>query len=199
MKKVLPILASVIIIGLIANCQFKSEPKPEAKQVDPAAYTMKGKELATATQKVLGGNLKAAIESKGTEHALEFCNVKAYPLTDSMAVALNAAISRVSDQPRNAANTANEDELAYIAHAKEVLAEGGEVTPKLAQLGDKVVGYYPIITNQLCMQCHGNPDSQIKDATLAKINQLYPADEATGYSEGELRGIWVVEMDIDGE
>ena len=49
------------------------------------------------------------------------------------------------------------------------------------------------------MQCHGNPDSQIKDATLAKINQLYPADEATGYSEGELRGIWVVEMDIDGE
>ena len=30
--------------------------------------------------------------------------------------------------------------------------------------------------------------------TLAKINQLYPNDKATGYDVNQLRGIWVVEM-----
>jgi len=49
----------------------------------------------------------------------------------------------------------------------------------------------------MCMQCHGSENEQIDNNTLAKINELYPDDKATGYGVGELRGIWVVEMDSE--
>ena len=54
--------------------------------------------------------------------------------------------------------------------------------------------YYPIVTNAMCMQCHGKKDLQIKPETLAAIGEFYPEDKATGYGENELRGIWVVEQ-----
>ena len=65
---------------------------------------------------------------------------------------------------------------------------------KVSEINGKMVGYYPIVTNQMCLQCHGKAYKDINDATLNKINKLYPNDQATGYLENELRGIFVVEM-----
>ena len=45
------------------------------------------------------------------------------------------------------------------------------------------------------MQCHGGENAEIKDATLAKIQALYPSDEATGYGIGQIRGLFKIEMD----
>ncbi|WP_338769735.1 hypothetical protein WAF17_10435 [Bernardetia sp. ABR2-2B] len=53
------------------------------------------------TKGVLGKNLLGAINSKGTEHAVSFCSTKAIHLTDSMAVALNAYVKRVSNKNIN--------------------------------------------------------------------------------------------------
>lgn len=181
---------------LLGACTSEKDQTPSLSENQLKEYQQKGSEYAGATQKVLAGHLIPAVQEHGTEYALEFCNVKAYPLTDSMAVELQASIKRVTDQPRNPANTANEAELKYIEQAKAELNEAGDISPKVHQLGDRVIGYYPIVTNQLCMQCHGDPDTQIAESTLTKIRELYPEDQATGYSEGELRGIWVVEMDV---
>lgn len=57
-----------------------------------------------------------------------------------------------------------------------------------------MIGYYPIETNDMCMKCHGTPEKQITSETLSKIKKLYPTDKAFGYSENEIRGIFVVEM-----
>ena len=57
-----------------------------------------------------------------------------------------------------------------------------------------MTGYYPITTQAMCLQCHGNPESDIAPETLSAIERFYPEDLATGYGENELRGIWVVEM-----
>ncbi len=154
-----------------------------------------GKNFAMQTQKVLAVNLINEIKTRGTEHALTFCSVKAYPLTDSMAIALNAQIKRVSDKERNPDNKANQVELAYIAKSKEILAGGGEIQPQMTEINGKMVGYYPIITNGMCMQCHGNQESEVLPATLLQLKKLYPADKAINYKINELRGIWVVEMD----
>lgn len=154
-----------------------------------------GQELAMNTKKVLGKNLMGAINSKGTAEALSFCNTKAIHLTDSMAIELNAKIKRVSDKNRNPNNKANEQELAYIESAKAQLEAGEEITPQLTEIDNKLVGYYPITTNQMCLQCHGELNTDVKTETLQKIKELYPADKATGYSTNQLRGIWVVEMD----
>ena len=45
------------------------------------------------------------------------------------------------------------------------------------------------------LQAQKNQDKEIKQNTLAKIDKMYPSDKATGYSENELRGIWVIKMD----
>lgn len=42
-----------------------------------------------------------AIQQKGTIAALDFCNVQAIPLTNSMSTHYNAVIKRVSDRNRN--------------------------------------------------------------------------------------------------
>ena len=159
------------------------------------SYIDLGKKHALSTKAILGKNLKGTIKNKGTLEAIGFCNAKAYPLTDSMSVVLNTKIKRVSDQPRNPKNTANDRELAYIKNAKLTLSKGNKVKPQMEELNGKMIGYYPITTNAMCMQCHGDPTNQIKPEVLKSIKHLYPNDLATGYGENELRGIWVVQMD----
>lgn len=154
----------------------------------------RGSQLAMATKSVLGKNLLNAINSSGTEAALIFCNTRAIPLTDSMSTALGARIRRVSDQARNPGNRAEDDELAYIRQAKEQLRNGQEPKPELRMLDEVAVGYYPITTNKMCLQCHGQPDKDISETTLRAINRLYPEDQGVGYGENALRGIFVVEM-----
>lgn len=186
-----------LIFGVVGCNQKKNETSKEIRLTDSELvnYRQKGGELASATQKVLGSNLIKAINEGGPVNALEFCNIQAHPLTDSMAIELQASIRRVSDQPRNPMNTADEKQLAYIESIKMKLRAGDEVNPNVSVSDGKITGYYPIITNQLCLQCHGSENEQINNKTLAKIKELYPEDQATGYDVGELRGIWVVEMD----
>ena len=159
------------------------------------SYEELGLKYAMNTKAVLGKNLIVAIKNKGTEEAVAFCNTRAFNIVDSVGVALNTKIRRVSDFPRNAANNANEIELNYILNAKKAIVSGKKIKPLVQGIDDKMVGYYPILTNNMCMQCHGSPNTQILPATLTKINHLYPTDKATGYGENELRGIWVIEMD----
>ncbi|MGB0806861.1 MAG: c-type heme family protein [Salibacteraceae bacterium] len=160
------------------------------------SYLELGKKNALSTKAVLGKNLKGTIKNKGTKAAVSFCNSKAYPLTDSMSIELNAHIKRVSDQPRNPNNQANYTELEYIKEAKQILAIGEKIKPQMQEMEGKMVGYYPITTNGMCLQCHGQPNTQIKPEVLQNIKDLYPNDLATGYGENELRGIWVVTMDV---
>jgi len=174
---------------------YQNEKGKYKNAVAPKTPLEEGLNYAMQTKGVLGKNLMTAIKSQGTEHALSFCSEKAYPLTDSMGVALGTQIKRVSDLNRNPDNRANQQEMLYITEAKNKLLRGEKLTPQMQEIGGQMVGYYPITTNQMCLQCHGSPESDIKPNTLTKIESLYPDDKAVGYGENELRGIWVVEME----
>lgn len=174
---------------------FKEErAKYTNSTTDSLSYEAIGMKHAMATKAVLGKNLMQSIAAKGTDEAMSFCNTRAIPLTDSMGKALNINIKRVSDKPRNADNQANSAELAYIEMAKTAMAKGGAAKPKVTEINGRMVGYYPIETNKMCLQCHGKTDSDIKTSTLEKIGNLYPKDKATGYGENQVRGIFVVDM-----
>lgn len=158
-------------------------------------YEELGREYAMGTKAVLGKNLMGAIKAKGTPHAVDFCNTRALPLTDSMAKHYNVSIKRVSDKPRNPSNVANEAEIAFINVLHKRIANGEELGSKVSEIDGKMVGYYPIETNAMCLQCHGTPEKDIEKLTQNKIKEKYPKDKATGYGVNEIRGIWVVEMD----
>jgi cytochrome c553 len=154
-----------------------------------------GKNIAMQTKAILGKNLLGAIKTKGADGAVEFCNTRAIHLTDSMANQFHHEISRVSDQPRNPKNMAKEPFLGRIMQYKKDLASGIELKGGSLQFEENTYAYFPIVTNAMCLQCHGKKDKEIKQNTLAKIDKMYPSDKATGYSENELRGIWVIKMD----
>ncbi|WP_431134606.1 c-type heme family protein [Psychroserpens mesophilus] len=155
-------------------------------------YSDRGLHYALTTKAVLGKNLMGTIQKKGTIAALEFCNIKAYPLTDSMAVVHNASIKRVTDKPRNQNNLADSNERDHINTFKEKLAGNLEMEPIVTEINEKVHVYYPIVTNDMCLQCHGKPNQTMNQETLNKINQLYPNDKAIGYNINEIRGIWSI-------
>lgn len=157
-------------------------------------FLEEGKRISTEAQAALAGNLLNAIQKGGSAFAVEFCNTKAISLTDSMAKNFNANIRRVSDKPRNAINQANENELAFMQLVSSKLKKSEIPEAKLAEVDGKMVGYYPIVMKDMCLQCHGQKDANINTETFEKIQKLYPADKAIGYQANELRGLWVVEM-----
>lgn len=157
-------------------------------------FAQRGRQYALKTKAVLGANLLQAIKAGGPENAINFCNTRALPLTDSMAVAQGVSIRRVSDLARNPENKADSLELAQIDALREDLRLGIEKPHRLVELEDMVTGYYPITTNGMCLQCHGAKGTEVTPETLSALEALYPEDQATGYAANELRGIWVVEM-----
>lgn len=209
MKKLaLLLFFGLALIIISKSCVSSSEKKSEQKEVktektketkkttsseEAMSPLEKGKSIAQATQAALGKNLMQAISERGSAGAVEFCNIKALPITDSLAKMHNATVKRVSDKNRNPDNAANEAELAYIEDAKNQLAANQDIKPQIKEEDGNWVGYYPILTHAMCLQCHGKP-GQINKETLAKIESHYPDDQAYGYAENEVRGIWVIEL-----
>ncbi|MFD1163970.1 Tll0287-like domain-containing protein [Hwangdonia seohaensis] len=197
MKKTI-LLCFILAMAFSCNNSKKTKDVPVEKaqsNFDTIAYHEKGLEYAFSTKAVLGKNLMGTIQKKGTIEALAFCNEKAYPLTDSMAVVHNATIKRVSDKPRNEANQANNKELTYIETFKKDIKNNIEPKPIVDELEDRVQVYYPITTNAMCLQCHGKPQEDLKMLTLQKVKKLYPNDKAIGYGVNEVRGIWSITFD----
>jgi len=171
--------------------EFKIQLKPGEKAM---TFEERGLTIVNNTKANLVKNLLEAIGTYGTPGAVEFCSLHAMALTDSMARAQDAKIRRVSDRPRNQANQANENELAYINMLK-IKEEKQEALPPIIQILDgKMTGYYPILTAKMCLQCHGIEGTDISSATAAWLKSFYPDDKANGYGENQLRGLFVVEM-----
>ena len=174
---------------LLFSCNKKSKEETTVISEESKEILQK---YALETKGVLGKNLMNAINTQGTEKAIEFCSTKAIVLTDSMSIAFNASIKRVSDKPRNPINMANDNETAFINELKQKISKGEKMTPKFTESDGKITGYFPIETNAMCLQCHGSKDLDIKPNVIKKIAQLYPKDQATGYKENQIRGIFVV-------
>lgn len=98
MKKFLiPSLLSLFLI----SCQ-------EEKPIPPEALAQ-GKEHALIAKQALGGQLMQALAAGGTTFALDYCNVEAFNITDSVSNKAQVKISRASDNYRNPNNKATPD------------------------------------------------------------------------------------------
>jgi len=200
MKKITLLLSILSLVIFLTNCDSTTEKKKgNATATNDTSSQLKspletGQEMAMKTKAVLGKYLVTAIQDKGTEGAIEFCSTRAIQITDSMSTVLGSRLKRVAERNRNPVNLASADELSYIKEINASIARNEKPKPQLKETAETYTAYYPILTEQLCLQCHGNIKADIKPATLSTINRLYPGEKATGYKLNELRGIWVVEM-----
>jgi hypothetical protein len=172
---------------------------PGAPTIPPAiekSVREKGQAIAAEAFGVLSSRLGKAIADAGYTNAIEFCSVHGITLTTSVGVTNEVLLRRVTHRPRNPQNRADTNELAIIRQFETELSKGATPIPVVAASKPNSFTYYaPIVLNlPLCVSCHGEPGTDIKPDVLAQIKKTYPADEATGFKLGQLRGLWSVDF-----
>lgn len=199
---VIAVLATLMAWGCVENT--KQEQQTEAngekitEQPDSDVDTQlleKGRSISLQMQKLLGTNLKAALDSGGVSHALTFCNLNAIKLTDSLSNEMGVEVSRVSHRPRNMDNLANSYEMNLIETYQADIVAGQLAEHQLHQEDGQQVYYAPIVINTpLCLKCHGIAGEDIAAPDLIVLSMLYPEDKATDFALGDLRGLWKVKF-----
>ena len=172
------------------GCQNSSSSSETA--FDPKPYLEKGNEVVARTFDTLSTSLKTTIQEKGVVEAIGYCNVAAYPLTATYAQE-GIEIRRTTLRYRNEKNKPTSLEKEYLKSFEDAWQDGKELATKAVQQKDGTVHYFkPIMIQPLCLVCHGKASEQIQESTLAKLDELYPNDQARNYEPDQLRGLWHV-------
>lgn len=186
-------MKKITVLFLLSTLWACAEQKDAASenQVD---YLSIGDSVATQVQQTLLFTVAQQIKTGGVPSAVTFCSDKALPLTDSLAIAYNVSIKRLSEKNRNP-NNAIETDLDKLAWEKLQLLNKDSAAAKqlLLQDNDKVVYYKAIpLAMPTCLSCHGVKNVDIQAVTADAIHQKYPQDKAWGYTIGDLRGMWKI-------
>lgn len=167
-------------------------PKTESlSQTEQNSVITSGKEIAQNTFKVLGGNLKTAMANGGVENAINYCNANASNIMDSLGTYYYANIRRTSNKLRNIENSPTKAEQLVLS--SYVVGDKQGPIADILPNGNKVF-YAPIKMKPLCVACHGTVGKTVTEKDYATILKHYPTDKATGYKEGEFRGMWSIEL-----
>ncbi len=166
--------------------------------IDPdVAQATRG--IATDLVNQLGQKLKGALSNEGPLAAVSVCKEAAPAIAGKLSAQHGAQVTRVGTRVRNPAlGVPNQWQKEALAEFEARLDKG----EKPAELeywkvvenndGKRELHYAKaIVTQPLCLTCHGKSED-IPAPLLEKIRAEYPADQATGYSVGKLRGAVVV-------
>jgi len=151
-----------------------------------------------AVQEFMGqlkGELQAAMKSAGPIHAVDVCHKKAPQIASQLSEKYAWDISRTSLQARNPDNQPDAWEQSVLQQFESRKAKGEAVKPMayfeaVEQNGKPVFRFMKAIpTGEVCLACHGD---NIAPALKAKIDELYPADKASGFKQGDIRGAFSI-------
>jgi hypothetical protein len=162
---------------------------------DEAQEISKANQASAEFAAALKTELVAAMQSGGPLAAIETCNTKAPSIASKVSQQSGLSLSRVSMKNRNPGNAAGEWQTAVLLDF-EKRKESGESLKTLTwhesvetRQGKEFRFMKAIPTGGLCLQCHGTAISpEVED----RLKELYPDDKASGYSEGDIRGAFVV-------
>lgn len=183
MKKKYLLIA--VFAVLVITCKSKID------NVTYSEFQKKGNETTTLAQSVLLANVGEAMQTGGSVYAVEFCNLKASTIVDSLNNVNKCNISRISAKNRNPENIlkTKSDQILWAVFEKGILSD------TIIQENHKLIYYKPIKTAlPACLKCHGETGSDIDSVTSEKLKNLYPADLATGYKLNDFRGLWKIEF-----
>lgn len=141
--------------------------------------------------------LQQEIEKGGVDGAIGVCRDKAPQMAKESSEKTGWQIRRVSLKNRNPKAVPDAWETAVLKDFDR-RAAGGE-DPKQLEHGEMVSegGVYTyrymkaLPSQQLCLSCHGGA-GDIAPLVKARLAELYPADKATGYSLGQIRGAMTI-------
>ncbi|WKK66137.1 Tll0287-like domain-containing protein [Lutimonas zeaxanthinifaciens] len=156
-------------------------------------FKERGNQIVQKTAEELSGNLMSKMKEGGIPLAVEYCNTAALPLTSKVSEAEKVTIKRTSLKTRNSLNEPNEEELKVLKKYTSQLKK--DVSPEAIVEIDhsgKPHYYAPILVEKKCLMCHGTIGKELSKQADSVIKSFYPNDLATGFSDGDLRGIWSI-------
>ena len=184
--KLVALLVSTSFLMISCNDTKNSEEMPLVEQYD---YQAVGDSLSMISQQTLLSNVAREMQSGGPVHAIDFCNLNASSLMDSLSKEYKVKISRVTSQARNPSNKASESEFGILNSLKESNSKDTVVN-----LNDSHVYYKSIkLGMSTCLKCHGT-SNDIDEKTMETIQDRYPNDQATNYQIGDFRGAWKIQF-----
>jgi hypothetical protein len=157
-------------------------------------YLQNGSEIAQLTQAELMKNVSRAMQKGGPVYAIEYCNVHALSIKDSLSRTHDCEIQRIALKYRNPMDEP-QTELAreQLIRYKQAHEKGENLQPEVYLFDERVEYYKPIfVAMETCLRCHGQPGTDIAEATLAELEERYPDDLATGYELNDFRGAWKI-------
>jgi len=143
-------------------------------------------EAKTKLFQSLVGELTSSIGEKGPAKSIGVCKTRAPEIARTVSQELGATIGRTSFKLRNDQNAAPSWAAEFVEDRIEKAVE--------VELPEKSLGVLlPIHIKANCLTCHG-PREQIASDVRTAISTNYPLDDAYGFSEGDLRGYFWVEV-----
>jgi Protein of unknown function (DUF3365) len=147
-----------------------------------------------------GAALKAALEramaEQGPVGAILVCRDEAPRIAARLSDEHGVRVARTALKIRNPDNLAQDWQLRELAAFQRRLEQGAEATTLefFEARPDGARYLKAIVTAPLCTACHGETLAPELQQTL---QQHYPADQATGFKLGDLRGAFSVEWPGD--
>ncbi len=171
------LLASVILVL----------PACDKNRINESYWRDRGAEAVMPLKKNLKRALVKGLE-EGPVEAVTACQAVAPAVTQGAGSQI-AKVGRTSHKLRNPDNA---PKLWMQPLLEGYLTLPDQMEPRVVVLDENTVGYVePIYLQPMCVTCHG---TAIAPEVQKRIDELYPADQATGFEPGRFRGILWAEL-----
>ncbi len=185
-----------------APAPLVAAPSKTPAPATPAGPPLDAAQQAAADQAKAAGmafaaalktTLVSALQAGGPPEGLKVCNEAAPRLLAEQSAASGLQMGRSSLRLRSPANAGPD----WVRAGLQVWGEGpaAAAAPQVAVVGagpdEQVHLLLPIAVEAPCLACHGAKEA-LSGPLSAELARLYPADQATGYALGDLRGaLWI--------
>jgi hypothetical protein len=195
-----PAALTVLVVLLVFTWSRRGTPGAGDLPAPDSASVARARAAAGTLAGDLQAQLLAALDRGGPAEAVTYCADSAQALTARHFEA-GLHVRRVGTRVRNAANAPDSLERALLAVFERqrvagslpadtaLVVAGPEGRPELRYLK-------PVVIQERCLTCHGDP-AAIPEPVRGLVAERYPADSATGYRTGDLRGAVTVRIALD--
>ena len=220
-------LSPVLAMALLAACTQPSPPAPGGESAVDVEAAPAGEPVADggpaagepapaadaqargqAAMKEFGDTLRTelrmAMGRDGADGAVAFCHDQAPVIAEQVMARHGVRLGRVAvpGRNRNPGNVPSGWQGEVLAGFQQAVADGGAPEAQVAVLRDGLPDGVAlrlargIRVEAACLMCHGD---NIAPPIAERLAALYPDDRATGFLEGDLRGLVWVEVLADKE
>lgn len=197
--------ASFVLLASLLACDDDPEAEGPSETIAPeeaalasprddsAECIAEARGAVMSLKQSLVGRLGQAM-AESPEAAVDVCAREAEVIRARVQRESGVELGRTASRLRNPG--ANEGAPSWV---RDYLASQGqgEAPQEWSQHAEGEVRLVsPLMTNELCVTCHGE---EIAPPILAAIEERYPNDEARGYQIGDLRGVVWARAECDEE